>query len=129
MFCGDCEADSFIESQVDVWLQRRHPLVVVATSDIAQKTVVDSKKGPDNRQIVYVVPSSGLCKEIEATEKRMEERLFENEIRNFSVHTLGSAVKSKNQDAFSELERLRRGMPRNSTTENPPNNPFRNLKN
>ena len=85
--------------------------------------------------MVYVVPSSGLCKEIEATERRLHERLVDNDIRNFRLHTLGSAVKSKDIEAFSQLEQLRRGIPRGGTgsssddDDSPPNNPFGKLKN
>ena len=117
-YTGNCEADSFIEAQVDVWLQRKHPYVVVATSDIAQKAVVDSKTGPDKRQIVFVVPASGLCKDIEATEKRLEQQLRDLEMRPVARGILGSAVKFKNQSTFSTMQRMRMTMPTASTLPN-----------
>lgn len=117
-YTGNCEADSFIEAQVDVWLQWRHPYVVVATSDIAQKAVVDSKTGPDKRQIVFVVPASGLCKDIEATEKRLEQQLRDLEMRPVARGILGSAVKFKNQSTFSTMQRMRMSMPTASTLPN-----------
>jgi predicted RNA-binding protein with PIN domain len=114
-YTGNCEADSFIEAQVDFWLQRRHPYIVVATSDIAQKAVVDSKTGPDKRQFVFVVPSSGLCKDIEATEKRLEQQLEDLAMRPVARGILGSAVKFKNKSAFTEMQKMRMTMPTAST--------------
>jgi predicted RNA-binding protein with PIN domain len=114
-YTGNCEADSFIEAQVDFWLQRGHPSVVVATSDVAQKAVVDSKKGPNKKQIVFVVPASGLCKDIEATEKRLEQQLKDLEMRPLARGILGSAVKFKNKTAFSEMQKMRVVLPTAST--------------
>jgi predicted RNA-binding protein with PIN domain len=109
-YTGNCEADSFIEAQVDFWLQKRHPYVVVATSDVAQKAVVDSKTGPDKRQLVFVVPASGLCKDIEATEKRLEQQLEDLAMRPVARGILGSAVKFKDKTAFSKMQKMRMTM-------------------
>jgi len=114
-YTGNCEADSFIEAQVDFWLQKRHPYVVVATSDIAQKAVVDSKTGPDKKQIVFVVPASGLCKDIEATEKRLEQQLHDLALQPVARGILGSAVKFKNKTAFSKMQKMRVVLPTAST--------------
>ncbi|KAL4529354.1 hypothetical protein Ndes2526A_g04147 [Nannochloris sp. 'desiccata'] len=114
-YTGNCEADSFIEAQVDFWLQKRHPYVVVATSDVAQKAVVDSKTGPDKRQIVFVVPASGLCKDIEATEKRLEQQLMDLAMQPVARGILGSAVKFKDKTAFSKMQKMREVLPTAST--------------
>ncbi|KAG7667311.1 hypothetical protein KSW81_001043 [Nannochloris sp. 'desiccata'] len=114
-YTGNCEADSFIEVQVDFWLQKRHPYVVVATSDVAQKAVVDSKTGPDKRQIVFVVPASGLCKDIEATEKRLEHQLMDLAMQPVARGILGSAVKFKDKTAFSKMQKMREVLPTAST--------------
>ena len=111
VYTGDCEADSYIEEQVGVWLERRHPYVVVATSDVAHRTVVESKKGPDAQQVVFVVPASGLCKDIEATEKRLEQNLMDLEMRPVTRGVLGSAVKFKDKNVFSAMEEMRRSLP------------------
>ena len=111
VYTGDCEADSYIEEQVGVWLERRHPYVVVATSDVAHRTVVESKKGPDAQQVVFVVPASGLCKDIEATEKRLEQNLMDLEMRPVTRGVLGSAVKFKDKHVFSAMEEMRRSLP------------------
>jgi len=114
-YTGNCEADSFIEAQVDFWLQKRHLYVVVATSDVAQKAVVDSKTGPDKKQLVFVVPASGLCKDIEATEKRLEQQLEDIAMQPVSRGILGSAIKFKNKTAFSKMQKMRVALPTAST--------------
>ena len=108
VYCGDQEADSFIEGQVSVWLARGCQQVVVATSDGAQQAVVDSKP-TRGRQVCFVVPSSGLIKDIEATEKRLKERL--EELDRPSMSLLGSVVKSKDRDAFSVMQAMRTSLP------------------
>jgi predicted RNA-binding protein with PIN domain len=40
-YCGDQEADSYIQSQVKVWLDRGHPQVIVATNDNLQRISID----------------------------------------------------------------------------------------
>ena len=80
------------------------------TSDVAQKAVVDSKTGPDSKQVVFVVPASGLCKDIESTEKRLERQVFEHQLQPVTRGILGSAVKSKDKNAFDTLQQMRKNL-------------------
>lgn len=109
-YCGDREADTFIEQQVEEWLSRGYPAVVVATSDVAHAAVVQSKSRPSaSKQMCFVVPSSGLIKDIEATEKRVKRQLEELETPTMSL--LGSVVKSKDENAFSAMQKMRVTLP------------------
>lgn len=108
-YCGECEADSFIEDQVSVYLEKRHPKVIVATSDQAHKAVVDSKGTVDGRQVCWVVPSSGLIKDMEATHRRLNETIAELNSRPIMGGLLGSVVKTKNEEAFAAMQAMRLG--------------------
>jgi len=109
VYCVDQEADSFIEGQVDEWLAKGALQVVVATSDIAHKAVVDSKV-TSGRQVCFVVPSSGLIKDMESTELKLREALDEMQ-KSPALNLLGSVVKSRDKDAFKTMQTLRLTLP------------------
>ena len=119
VYCGDREADTYIEEQVQVWLDRGHEYVVVATSDVAQQAVVLSKKStlPNGHhhvrsQMVHVVPASGLCKDIERTERELSQGLLEGGWRSGGPHVqgvLGAAVKYSDRKVFDALAQMRLG--------------------
>lgn len=111
VFCGECEADSFIEDQVSVYLEKKHPRVIVATSDQAHKAVVDSKGTVDGRQLCWVVPASGLVKDIEATHRRLNDTIANLNNRPVMGGLLGSVVKTKNEEAFAAMQAMRLRMP------------------
>lgn len=110
-YCADYEADTFIEGQVTVYLERNYPQVIVATSDEAQKAVVDSRKTVGGRQFCWVIPSSGLIKDIEATQKRVDTKIKELNSRPILGGFLGSVVKNKNEETFEVMQAMRMQMP------------------
>ena len=112
-WCTDREADSYIESQVKVWLERKHPMVVVATSDVLQRTVVDANaiksiEESCGKQVCYVIPSSGLIKDMEASLAEAHAKIEEyNALQGPGTGLLGSAVKAKDDKTFKALQSLR----------------------
>lgn len=107
-YCGDQEADSFIEDQVDSFLGRGYHQVVVATSDNLHADLVRGKQaGP--RQTVFVVGAKALLNAMERSAAELAGRLS---MQRPGMVQLGSAVKAKNRGAFETMQALRMGMPR-----------------
>lgn len=108
VYCVTQEADSYIEAQVEEWLKRGCPQVVVATSDVAHKAVIDSK-ATTRMQTCYVIPVSGLAKDIAATEARLRQRILE--ANKPTMSPLGSVVKSKSERTFNVMKGMRISLP------------------
>lgn len=119
VYCAEYEADTFIEGQVSVYLERKYPQVIVATSDEAQKAVVDSRRTVDGRQFCWVIPSSGLIKDIEATQRRVDTKIKELNNRPIFGGLLGSVVKNKNGEAFEVMQSMRMNIPGGTNKDGP----------
>lgn len=114
-WCGDREADTYIEAQARIWLERKHPMVVVATSDVLQRTVVDANaikaiEQSRGRQVCQVIPSSGLIKDMEASLVEAQARISDYNVQQGpGMSLLGSAVKAQDSKTFDVLQSMRLG--------------------
>lgn len=104
VFCGDKEADSFLTAQAKSWVVRGCPQVVVATNDSTVQVAVQGTK-TNAPQICFVVPSSGLIHDMEATEQRALDRVGDSGTPDLCL--LECVVQSKSPGTFSALLDLR----------------------
>ena len=108
-YCGGLEADSYIEAAVAEWLGRGYARVVVATSDEAHRAVVLGKTSASGAQVCWVVPASGLIKDMASSRARLDARLAEQQA--LQGGRLGAAVAAKDDGAYATLESLRTTLP------------------
>lgn len=108
-YCGDREADTYIEEQASVWLQKGHSQVIIATDDQLVKTSVDAQRRADgSRATVWVVPVSGLLNDIKRAKKSMLENLADVSLQTGLMSgILGARVRRKNPEQYNSLQQLR----------------------
>ena len=106
-YCGDKEADSFITVQARNWVERGCPQVVVATNDSTLQVAVQTTK-TQAPQVCFTVPSSGLIRDMEGTEKRALAQVGDTGTPDLCL--LECVVKSKDPNTFDALNTLRENL-------------------
>lgn len=104
-YCGTMEADSYIEAQTNYFLSQGHTKVIVITDDAAQKAVIDSRK-TEKRQLCFVIPCSGLIKDMAQLTKECE-AVFRDNMPTAGF--LANTLKGQDKETFDKLNELRMG--------------------
>ena len=107
VFCGDREADSFLTLEAKEWIEKGCPQVVVATNDATLQVAIQSTK-TKAPQVCFIVPSSGLINDMEATEKQAMEQVGDSGAPDLCL--LECVVQSKDPNTFSALQDLRQSL-------------------